>query len=561
MFRFAPAATILLVLGPVAAGLAGTVLPAFGYLPALGGTALSLDPWRVLAGTPGLDRSVAVALIVGLSTTALSLAVVLAISAASYGTVAFAFARRTLSPLLAVPHVAVALGLAFVMAPSGLAFRIFATFTGWPDRPPDLLIVNDPWGLSLCAGLSLKEIPFLFLMLLAALPQTDADRSLAVARSLGYGRVAAWLKVVVPRLYPQMRLPVLAVLAYSVSAVDVALVLGPTTPPLLAVRIVQWMSDPDLALRFVAAAGAVLQAVLVVVALAAWRLGELALSYLARDWLIGGTRRAGDAAIRGFAAVTGAAMLVVLPLAAYSLVAWSFADFWTYPQAAPAAWTLRNWTGEGARVGHLLANSLLVALLASALSLVLAVGWLENDVRRGREYAGSAALWIVYVPLVAPQIAYLPGIQILLVRAALDETLAAVVLVHVVYVLPYVFLSLSDPWRTFDARYRLAAAGLGASPDRFLFRIRLPMLLRALLTAFALGVAVSIGQYVATALVAGAHWPTITTEAIALSAGGNRRIVAIYALLQSAIPFVGFFLALAIPAIVFRNRRALRGAG
>ena len=33
---------------PILAGLAGTVLPAFGYLPALGGEGFSLEPWRML---------------------------------------------------------------------------------------------------------------------------------------------------------------------------------------------------------------------------------------------------------------------------------------------------------------------------------------------------------------------------------------------------------------------------------------------------------------------------------------------------------------------------------
>ena len=35
--RCAPPLTLLIFLGPVAAGLIGTLLPAFGYLPALGG--------------------------------------------------------------------------------------------------------------------------------------------------------------------------------------------------------------------------------------------------------------------------------------------------------------------------------------------------------------------------------------------------------------------------------------------------------------------------------------------------------------------------------------------
>ena len=54
---------------------------------------------------------------------------------------------------------------------------------------------------------------------------------LAIARSLGYGPMAAWLKVILPQLYPLIRLPIYAVLAYGLSVVDMALILGPSTPP------------------------------------------------------------------------------------------------------------------------------------------------------------------------------------------------------------------------------------------------------------------------------------------------------------------------------------------
>ena len=93
-------------------------------------------------------------------------------------------------------------------------------------------------------------------MTFAALGQVRADDQLRMARSLGYGPVQAWLKVVLPQVYPQIRLPVYAVLAYSLSVVDMAIVLGPTTPPPLAPLVLRWFNDPDLAMRFLAAAGA-----------------------------------------------------------------------------------------------------------------------------------------------------------------------------------------------------------------------------------------------------------------------------------------------------------------
>jgi len=55
---------IVVLVGPVVAGLAGVLLPAFGYMPALGGTVLSLDPWRMVFATPGIATSIVTSLAV-----------------------------------------------------------------------------------------------------------------------------------------------------------------------------------------------------------------------------------------------------------------------------------------------------------------------------------------------------------------------------------------------------------------------------------------------------------------------------------------------------------------
>jgi putative thiamine transport system permease protein len=134
------------------------------------------------------------------------------------------------------------------------------------------------------------------------------------------------------------------------------------------------------------------------------------------------------------------------------------------------------------------------------------------------------------------------------------------VFVHLIFVLPYVFLSLSDPWRAWDKRYQFMAFGLGASSNRVFWKVRLPMLLKPVLVAAAVGFAVSIGQYLPTILIGAGRLPTITTEAVALASGGNRRIVGVYAFLQMVLPFLAFALAAAIPALLFKNRKGMRAA-
>ena len=261
---FLPALTLLAMLGPVAAGLWGTFLPAFGHLPAAGLTGPTLDPFRDLFDWAGLPRAMLLSISTGLLATSISLLIVMLVTAGWSGTRPFRLLERLLSPLLSVPHAAAAFGLAFLIAPSGWLARLFSPgVTGW-ERPPDLLIVQDSWGLTMTAGLIVKEVPFLLLITLAALGQADAQRSVTISQALGYGRVTGWLKTVFPRVYAQIRPPIYVVLAYSMSVVDVAVILGPNTPPSLSVQIVKWMSDPDLAMRLEGAAGALLKLELVI---------------------------------------------------------------------------------------------------------------------------------------------------------------------------------------------------------------------------------------------------------------------------------------------------------
>jgi putative thiamine transport system permease protein len=559
LLPWAPLLTLGVMLGPVLAGLLGTLGPALGYMPALGGTGVSLGPFEQLFAWPGLPRAVALSLGVGVAATALSLALVTLICAGWAGTRTFGTVERLLSPLLSVPHAAAAFGLAFLIAPSGWIARALSPgVTGWA-QPPDLLILQDPAGLSLVFGLVTKEVPFLLLMTLAALTQVRPGQSLRLAQALGYGRVTGWLKVVFPLVYRQIRLPVYAVLAFSMSVVDVAIILGPNTPPTLAVQVVRWMSDPDLTLRFQAAAGAVLQLALVLVGLGLWRLMELVVARLGRVWIASGARgrRRGEQALRGGALVLGALAALAVIAGLGGQVVWSFAGLWQFPDLLPDGFALRNWARHGPRLAGPAAETLLVAGAATGLALLLTLASLEAGHRHGLRPA-SRALWLLYLPLIVPQVAFLMGFQTLSILTGVDGGRAAVILAHLVFVLPYVFLSLSDPWRAWDTRQDTIARALGAGPDRVLWAVRLPMLLRPVLIAAAVGFAVSVGQYLPTLLVGAGRVATLTTEAVALAAGGDRRAIGVYALAQTAAAFAPFALAVLLPRIAWRNRKGMR---
>ncbi|MEA2118668.1 ABC transporter permease [Halovibrio sp. HP20-50] len=555
MLRLAPALIITLLVLPVGAGLVMVMLPAFGYLPVLGGHEASLAPWQALFAQPGLARSVAVSFASGLVSTAMALMMVVLFLAASRGTWLDRGIRRLVSPLLAIPHAAIAFGFAFLIAPSGLVARLLSpSLTGW-ERPPDALIVNDPWGLSLIAGLALKEMPFLLLMSLAALPQLQVDKRLMLARSLGYSPTLAWLKTVLPSLYPLIRLPVYAVIAYATSVVDMALILGPTLPPTLSVSILSWFNDPDITRRFMASAAAVLQLGVTLAALLCWWLLEQLTRLLTRNWLTNGSRQRGEIALRmvGRSALLLSSMTALAALVGLGL--FSLAGFWRFPELLPQMLTLDHWQRSAPMLVKPLLNTALIGLASTALATALVLATLENEHRQHLQ--PKRALWLLYLPLIVPQIAFLFGLIVAAESLGIRPQLGLVIAGHLLFVLPYVYLSLAEAYRRLDPRWLQVASSLGVSRNAAFWRVRLPLLLAPLLTAFAVGLAISIGQYLPTQLLGAGRVTTVTTEAVALASGNNRRLIGVWALVQAGLPLIGFMLALALPRLLGAKRRAL----
>lgn len=556
VLRLAPLLTISVLILPVGAGVLGTLAPAFGWLPELGGERLTLDPFRKLLDWLGFWDALRLSLVTGVVSTIIALVLCIWLVAAWHDTRLFRFITRSLSPLLSVPHAAAAFGLAFMIAPSGWIFRAFSPWaTGW-ERPPDLLIVQDPLGLTLILGLVVKELPFLLLMTLAALPQTDARMAVA-AQTMGYGKTIAWIKTVLPQLYPQIRLPVLAVLAYGMSVVDMAVILGPTRPASLGVQVVNWISDPDLALRFVASAAASVLLGAILVTLFLWSVAEKLVALGGRKWCAQGARlQHPDMALRVSALGLTLSFIALVAFGMLGLLLWSFAGLWRFPDMLPGSYRITTWMREGAALSHTALDTALIAGFSVVISVTIVILCLEAETRLKLRMTPRSRL-ILFLPLLVPQVGFMPGLQTLALQLGMDGGVVPVMLTHVLFVLPYVFLSLSDPWRSLDPRYETAAFCLGADANHTLWRVRLPLLLRPVLIASAVGFAVSVGQYLPTLLIGGGRVETLTTEAVALSSGGNRRIIGVYAWSQMLLPFVAFALALLIPVFVYRKRRGM----
>lgn len=536
-------AVALGILAPILAGLWQTLRAGLGVIPALNLTTPGLAPLRDLLNESGLMTAIRLTLWTGIASTLIALILAFAITLP----LSTRKPTRLLTPFLAVPHAALAVGLAFVIAPSGWIARLIAPVIGL-QTPPDLALVNDPHGIALILGLVLKELPFLVLVMLAALPQIPLRAQTAAARSMGYAPATIWIKLIIPQLWPLIRLPVMVVLAYALSTVDMALILGPLSPPTLAVLVTKLFADPDLTRLAPASAGALVQTALIGATFAAMWISARGLRVIGLIWLRIGARRFWAAPLLRAANVTVLVLLILASTAMLSLLIWSFAWRWQWPDVLPS-WSLTSWARSAGWIGALKTTLLLAAASTSA-AMILAIAWLELERPKGNRTNA-----LIYIPLLIPQIGFLVGLNTAFLHLNLSGGLLAVIWGHVIFVFPYVMIALAGPWRALDPTLIRAAASLGAGPVRRLIRVKLPVLIAPVLTAAAIGIAVSVAQYLPTLFLGAGRIATLTTESVTLASGSDRRITGVYASLQAAVPLVAYAIALTLPALLLRLKR------
>ena len=511
---------VLLVLGAVVPGLFSMVQHAF-----------DAAVWQALFNDAQWPKALQITLLSSVLSTLLACILAGAVAMVHYPSVAWKKWQSRLPLLLALPHVGFAIGLFFLLAPSGWLARAIAPLSGW-SYPPDWQSVQDPWGLSLALGLAIKESWFLLWMLVAVLGEKEVSRQLVLGRTLGYNRWQVWLHILWPQLLPRLQWPVLAVFAYSLSVVDMALVLGPGNPPTLAVLAWHWLIDPDAALQ---ARGSAASLVLVALLLLFMLLAKLLTTLLQLPWRYpkGNRRVAASKMLQGMARLP---LFINAVLVGYAvcmvLVLWSLAETWFFPAFMPQAFILQHWQDANLAPFY---TTLWLALASSLLALPMVLLWLE--------WGPKQLPMLMYLPLIFPALPLVTGQYATLLHLQLDGTATALVWSHLLWVLPYMALTLTGPYQAFDQRVVLAARALGCSPLGACLRVKWPLLLRPLLFSLAVGFSVSVVQYLPTLFAGAGRYATVTTEAVALSAGGNRSIMAVQALLQIMLPMAALSLA------------------
>lgn len=501
-------------------------------------TGSNITAWRSLARDPALMHATLLTLWTGLASTLLAWWGAAALLARGFVRQRLARLLRGLPVMLATPHAALAIGFLFLLAPSGWLLRALSPWLTGFESPPAWPTTQDPWGLGLIAALVIKEIPFLLWTAATQLQRDDVRQRWraehTLAQTLGYApRRAFWL-VLWPQLATRLRWPLLAVLAYGLTVVDMALVIGPASPPTLAVLAWQWLQDADPTTYAQGAAAGVLLALMVLACSALW----LGLQGLQRKALAHGHGVRGSAARTPENDVGLWLLLGVYAAVLLALAVGSVSGVWAFPAVWPQSFTAAAWE-QVAQSSGTVVTTLWLAVGSSAVALLWSVAWLELSPRRWDD----ALRPLLYLPLVLPAVLWVVGLYGVGLQLRLEGQASGLLIAHTLMVLPYVLLALSPAYLGFDPRYAQLNASLGRSRWSFLLRVKWPLLKRSLASAAAVGFAVSVAQYLPTLYVGAGRFASVTTEAVTLASGGQRSLTSAYAGLQLALPVLAFALA------------------
>ena len=198
--------------------------------------ALSLTHWQALFADPQLPQALLATLVSTTIAAVGALLIALLVIVALWPGPKWQRMCARLPWLLAIPHVAFATSALLLFADGGLLYDYFPYFT-----PP-----MDRFGIGLGLTLAVKESAFLLWILAAVLSEKWLLQQVIVLDSLGYSRWQCLNWLLLPSVAPALAMAMLAIVAWSLSVVDVAIILGPGNPPTLAVISWQWLTQGDI---------------------------------------------------------------------------------------------------------------------------------------------------------------------------------------------------------------------------------------------------------------------------------------------------------------------------
>jgi len=154
-------------------------------------------------------------------------------------------------------------------------------------------------------------------------------------------------------------------------------------------------------------------------------------------------------------------------------------------------------------------NSLIFAVIATVIATLIAT-ITALVLARGRNFRGStAALGVVTLPLVVPEIATAVGTLSFFAVIGFQLGLTSIIIAHTVFCIPFAFLPIRARLEGMDESLEQASADLYANGWQTFRYVTLPLLMPGVVAGAMLSFIISIDDFIITLMVAGAGSTTL----------------------------------------------------
>ena len=235
---------------------------------------------------------------------------------------------------------------------------------------------------------------------------------------------------------------------------------------------------------------------------------------------------------------------IIIFLPVIVTVLWTVTGRWPWPSLLPETYTTRTlhelFFGSS-DLWAILWDSIYIATAVAVLGTIIALltaRATEIYRIRGRKLIGYSAM----LPLLVPGTVFAMGIQVILIRMGLGDTITGVILVHLVAALPYCVTIMTDITAAIGNSLEEQAQVLGAGPADAFIHVTLPQLLPGILSSASMAYIISYSQYFTTLLAGGGKVKTLALVMVPYIQSGDRALSSIYAVTFVGSALIVFFM-------------------
>jgi len=227
----------------------------------------------------------------------------------------------------------------------------------------------------------------------------------------------------------------------------------------------------------------------------------------------------------------------------FNMLLWTVAEKWYFPYSLPLEYGFSSWAKVFAPRGgavESLTNSLVVALLTVAVSLVLAIPAGYALARLKLPLRGLILLAFL-IPQAFPNLTVYVNVARIFYEIGLNGTIPGVVLVHVSHGLVYAVWIATAAFSAIDVELEQAARNIGAGAMRTFLDVTLPLAAPGLMASAIFVFLESLDEFTGSYFVGAPDVNMLPLLLYTAGAGGNYQIASITALLL-LVPSILFML-------------------